>query len=55
MTTRGFKEFECRTLAGWICDVLDRLDDRAVRNRVKEQVLELCRRFPVYQSTSIQR
>ncbi len=51
VTTRGFKEFECRTLAGWICDVLDRLDDRAVRNRVKEQVLELCRRFPVYQST----
>ncbi|HEX7045476.1 MAG TPA: serine hydroxymethyltransferase [Burkholderiales bacterium] len=50
VTTRGFKEAECRLLAGWICDVLDRLDDAGVRRRVKEQVLELCRRFPVYET-----
>jgi len=50
VTTRGFKEAECRLLAGWICDVLDRIDDAGVRRRVKEQVLELCRRFPVYET-----
>ncbi|HEY8555661.1 MAG TPA: serine hydroxymethyltransferase [Burkholderiales bacterium] len=49
VTTRGFKEAECRLLAGWICDVLDRIDDADVRRRVREQVLELCRRFPVYE------
>jgi glycine hydroxymethyltransferase len=37
-----------RELAGWICDLLDDLDNAAVQARVKEQVLALCQRFPVY-------
>lgn len=49
VTTRGFKEAEVRELAGWICDVLDDIGNQAVIERVKGQVLELCRRFPVYQ------
>jgi glycine hydroxymethyltransferase len=48
VTTRGFKETEVRDLAGWICDILDDLDNEAVSARVKSQVLELCARFPVY-------
>jgi glycine hydroxymethyltransferase len=47
-TTRGFGASESRDLAGWICDILDQLDDTAVRARVKEQVLALCKRYPVY-------
>ena len=47
-TTRGFGVAEVQALAGWICDVLDDLEDAAVQQRVKEQVLALCRRFPVY-------
>ena len=27
VTTRGFKEAECRELAGWICDILDNMGD----------------------------
>ncbi|MFT3904866.1 MAG: serine hydroxymethyltransferase [Steroidobacteraceae bacterium] len=47
-TTRGFKEAEVRTVAGWIADVLDANGADAVVDKVREQVLELCRRFPVY-------
>lgn len=48
VTTRGFGESECRDLAGWMCDVLDNLEDEAVNSRVREQVEVLCKRFPVY-------
>ncbi|MGO1463429.1 MAG: serine hydroxymethyltransferase [Marinobacter sp.] len=48
VTTRGFGEVECRELAGWICDILDNLDDEAINDRVREQVAALCARFPVY-------
>jgi glycine hydroxymethyltransferase len=47
-TTRGFGESECRDLAGWMCDILDNLEDEAVISRVREQVTALCKRFPVY-------
>jgi glycine hydroxymethyltransferase len=48
VTTRGCKEPEVRMLAGWICDILDDIGNRAMIERVKGQVLDLCRRFPVY-------
>ena len=47
-TTRGFGEAEVRELAGWMCDVIDGRGDQAVIERVRAQVLDLCRRFPVY-------
>ena len=48
ITTRGFKERECREITGWICDILDDLNNEAVIERVRGQVAELCARFPVY-------
>ncbi len=48
VTTRGFGEAECRDLAGWMCDILDNLEDEAVISRVREQVEAVCSRFPVY-------
>jgi len=48
VTTRGFQERECRELTGWICDILDDLNNEAVIDRVRGQVAELCARFPVY-------
>ncbi|QUG74743.1 aminotransferase class I/II-fold pyridoxal phosphate-dependent enzyme [Erwinia sp. E602] len=48
VTRRGFKEAEVRELAGWISDILDNINDEAVSERVKKQVLEICARFPVY-------
>ncbi|WP_119393567.1 serine hydroxymethyltransferase [Salinibius halmophilus] len=53
ITTRGFGEKEAADLAGWIADVLDSLengDSEAVISRVKQQVLEVCAKFPVYQA-----
>jgi glycine hydroxymethyltransferase len=48
ITTRGFGETEVVELTGWICDILDDLENEAVIDRVRGQVLDLCARFPVY-------
>jgi glycine hydroxymethyltransferase len=48
VTTRGFKEPEVRQLAGWIADVLDHMGDAATVERVRSEVVSLCKRFPVY-------
>ena len=47
-TTRGFKEAEVTQVAEWICDVIEDIDNELVINKVKEKVIELCSRFPVY-------
>jgi len=49
ITTRGFVESDCAELTGWMCDVLDDLDNKAVISEVKQKVLALCARYPVYQ------
>jgi glycine hydroxymethyltransferase len=48
VTTRGFKEAEVKQLSHWIADVLDQMGDESVIERVRTQVMALCRRFPVY-------
>jgi glycine hydroxymethyltransferase len=48
ITTRGFGEDESRQVGGWIADVLDGIADETALGRVREQVLAVCRRFPVY-------
>ena len=48
VTTRGFGEQECRDLAGWMCDILDNLENDEVISKVREQVEAVCARFPVY-------
>ncbi|EAM8642011.1 serine hydroxymethyltransferase [Salmonella enterica subsp. arizonae] len=48
VTRRGFKEAEVKELAGWMCDVLDNINDEATIERVKTKVLDICARFPVY-------
>ena len=50
VTTRGLKEDECRALAGWMCDIIDGLGDESVIDRVREQVREVCARYPVYEA-----
>ncbi|MDO8705034.1 MAG: serine hydroxymethyltransferase [Sulfuricaulis sp.] len=51
ITTRGFGEKESRELAGWICDILDRLGEASVRAAVRAKAQEICRRFPVYEAS----
>ena len=48
ITTRGFGEAETRQLTGWIADILDDLENEETIENVRQQVLELCARFPVY-------
>jgi len=48
ITTRGFGTEETRQLSGWIADILDDIENQETIERVKGQVLDLCKRFPVY-------
>ncbi len=52
ITTRGFGVEETVQLTGWMCDVLESLENGtadSVIAEVKAKVLEICQRFPVYQ------
>jgi glycine hydroxymethyltransferase len=49
ITTRGMKEAEATELSGWICDILDDIENTEVIAKVKHKVLALTARFPVYQ------
>ncbi|WP_058534577.1 serine hydroxymethyltransferase [Legionella saoudiensis] len=48
VTTRGFREKEITLLSNWVADILDNINNEATIARVKEEVLRLCREFPVY-------
>jgi len=48
MTTRGFKEAEARQVGNFIADVLDNPNDAANITKLRNQVAELTKRFPVY-------
>jgi len=48
-TTRGFKEAEIEALTGWMCDILDDINNEDTISAVKDKVLALCKEFPVYQ------
>ncbi len=48
ITTRGFGLEESRQVGGLIADVLDGMGDESVVLRVREAVLDLCGRHPVY-------
>jgi glycine hydroxymethyltransferase len=51
ITTRGFQEAEAQELTHWMCDVLDALetgDAETTIAAVKDKVLAICKRFPVY-------
>jgi glycine hydroxymethyltransferase len=39
---------EVQQLSHWIADVLDRMGEESVIERVRAEVMSLCRRFPVY-------
>ncbi|HUA90202.1 MAG TPA: serine hydroxymethyltransferase [Steroidobacteraceae bacterium] len=47
-TTRGFKQAEIEQVADCIAQILDAEGSAAAVDKVRPQVIELCRRFPVY-------
>ena len=48
ITTRGLGADETEQITGWICDILEDINNDVVNCRIKGQVIELCRLFPVY-------
>ncbi|NOY86203.1 MAG: serine hydroxymethyltransferase [Deltaproteobacteria bacterium] len=50
VTTRGMKEGEMVKIARWIGESIRRRDDEGFLTGIKEQVRELCVKFPVYSS-----
>ena len=47
-TRRGFKEAEMRQIAQWIARIVNDIDSDVVNATVRDEVSELCGRFPVY-------
>ncbi len=48
LTTRGFKEPEFKQVAQWINDVISAPEDEGVRKKVKGEIAELTKKFPLY-------
>lgn len=48
VTTRGFDADDCVNVAGWICDIMDAVNDQNVIDKVKTEVIALCKRKPLY-------
>ena len=48
ITTRGMKEDEMDIVAGWITEAFENRDNDAVLSRIKDEVKDLCTKFPVY-------
>jgi len=48
LTTRGMKEDEMRYIARLIHEVLSNIKDDKVKEKVKSEVEELCKQFPIY-------
>jgi glycine hydroxymethyltransferase len=48
VTTRGFKESEMKVVGESIAKVIDNLDDKKVIESVRKDILELCKKFPLY-------
>lgn len=53
VTTRGFKEKECRQVAEWIADIIDDVNNDELIAEVREKVEALCAAFPVYQNPPV--
>ncbi len=48
VTRRGFGIEEVRVLAGWMCDILEDLENEALIQEIKGKVRILCNNHPVY-------
>jgi glycine hydroxymethyltransferase len=48
ITTRGLREPHMKTLGGWIADVLSQPTNASLAERVRKEVADLTRQFPIY-------
>ena len=48
ITTRGFRNDEVEQITNWICDIVLDLGNPDKINLIKNKVVQLCSKFPVY-------
>ncbi|MCX8093603.1 MAG: serine hydroxymethyltransferase, partial [Candidatus Goldbacteria bacterium] len=48
ITARGMKEQEIKQIAIWMDMVLKNMNNTEIRKKIKEEVVSLCKRFPIY-------
>ncbi|MSU75801.1 MAG: serine hydroxymethyltransferase [Candidatus Magasanikbacteria bacterium] len=48
LTTRGMKETEMKTIAGWIDEAIVNWQDESKLKKIRDEVLELTKQFPLY-------
>jgi len=48
VTSRGFKEKDCREVAGLVSEIVKNMDDKRLKEKTKQKVKELVRKYPVY-------
>ncbi len=46
-TTRGMDGVEMKQIANWIFDIVSQPDDLSIQTQIREEVADLCSRFPV--------
>ena len=49
LTTRGMQETEMKQIAGLIDKVIKNYSDEYTINSVRQEVMEICNRFPLYE------
>jgi len=49
LTTRGMKEPEMKLIGEWISKILHNPEDENLRKKIKRDVEELCKEFPIYE------
>jgi glycine hydroxymethyltransferase len=50
VTSRGFKEKNCRQLAGLIVELIKNVDQPKVKNKIKKEVVALAKKHPIYEN-----
>ena len=55
ITTRGMKESEMKVIGECIAKVIDNYNDKNVIERVRKDILELCKEFPLYPGMEVLR
>ncbi|HLC88956.1 MAG TPA: serine hydroxymethyltransferase [Candidatus Nanoarchaeia archaeon] len=50
LTTRGMKESEMKPVGEWIAKVIKDMGNSSLKERIREEVKELCGQFPVYEN-----
>jgi len=48
LTTRGMKESEMKEIAIWIAKVIEDPQNKELKEKIREEVKELCKQFPFY-------